>query len=310
MSLYFIKSGLQTSVQDCGRSGQMHNGISNSGAMDPIAMKLSNWLLSKPLDSAVIEVTLVGPKIQFENDMYIAITGAKFELYLNNQLIFNNKAIQIFTGDVLTFGTLQCGARAYIATSIDIDVAKLFNSYSTHLTVNFGGFYGRSLKKGDILALHLPKQKCLYTNTLPKYVDNGYSGSYILRCTSSVETDLFTQRQQNDFSSKKYTVTANSNRMGIRLKEVAMGFEKPIDITSSGLMQGSIQITPSGLPIISSVDGQTIGGYPRIANVITADLAMLGQLKANDKVNFMLISNEKAIEVLKEQYQILNFLYK
>jgi len=308
MSLYFIKPGLQTSIQDFGRTGQMHNGISKSGSMDPIAMKMANWLLSKPLESAVIEVTLIGPQIKFENDMCIVITGAKFELCLNDNPIFNNTIIKVSAGDILNFGKLLNGARAYISTSIDIDVPKVFDSYSTHLTVNFGGFNGRALKQGDRLAFNLTNQKCIYTNKLPNYAGNGYSGRYILRCTASVETDLFTQIQKNNFSSRKYTVTATSNRMGIRLKEFAMEFEQPLDIISSGLMQGSIQITPSGLPIISSVDGQTIGGYPRIANVITADLAILGQLKANDKVSFIFISAKDANQVLKKQRQLLSFL--
>jgi len=310
MSLYFIKPGMQTSIQDLGRKGQMHNGISYSGAMDPIALKVANWLVSKPLDSAVIEITLVGPVIRFEQDMFIAITGAQFELSLNNKPVFNNEIIQISNGDILSFGKLITGARAYLSISKNINVPKLFDSYSTHLTVSFGGFNGRAFKQGDRLNVLSSDINEIYTKKIPKYVNSFYAGSYMLRCTSSVETDLFTDTQKASFTSKKYSVDANSNRMGIRLKDIAMEFDKPIEITSSGLMQGSIQITPIGLPIVSSVDGQTIGGYPRIANVVTADLPILGQLKANDKVSFIFISDSQARKILINQRHILNALHE
>jgi len=310
MSLYFIKSGMQTSIQDLGRKGQMHNGISRSGAMDPIALKIANWLVSKPLDSAVIEITLVGPVIRFEQEMFIAISGAQFELSLNNKPINNNEKIQIISGDILSFGKLINGTRAYLSLSTKIDVPKIFNSYSTHLTASFGGFYGRALKQDDKLLTELSDQVISPSNHNLKNISNVYPGSYILRCTSSVETSLFTQRQIKAFVSKKYTISANSNRMGIRLKETALEFDKVIEITSSGLMQGSIQITPTGLPIVSSVDGQTIGGYPRIANVITADLSTLGQVKANDKVSFIFITDKEAHHILNQQNKLLSFLSK
>lgn len=310
MSLYFIKSGLQTSVQDLGRKGQMHNGVSLSGAMDPIALKRANWLLSKPLNRPVIEITLVGPEIRFETEMLIAVTGAEFELSLNQKPVSNNQAIKVNSGDILTFGKLISGARAYLSISETINLPKVFDSYSTHLTVKFGGYKGRALKQGDRLNSQPSSSNQINNKKMPKYVNNAYTGSYILRCTTSVETDLFTEKQKADFIAKKYSVSANSNRMGVRLNESAFKFQKPIEITSSGLMQGSIQITPDGLPIISSVDGQTIGGYPRIANVIASDLPLLGQLKAKDKVSFIFISHNQANKILKEQCQALSFLNK
>jgi len=310
MSLYFIKPGMQTSIQDLGRQGQMHNGISRSGAMDPIALKMANWLVSKPLDSAVIEITLVGPVIRFEQDMFIAITGAKFEVSLNNNIVFNNAIIQVSSGDILSFGKIINGARAYLSTSKKIDVPKVFDSFSTHLTASFGGFNGRAFKQGGRLNVLSSDINEIHTKKIPKYVNRTYLGSYILRCTSSVETDLFTDTQKASFTAKKYSVNANTNRMGIRLNESAIEFNKPIEITSSGLMQGSIQITPTGLPIVSSVDGQTIGGYPRIANVITADLSILGQVKANDKVSFIFITDKEARHILNQQNELLSFLSK
>lgn len=305
MSIRFIRAGLQTSLQDCGRFGYMHQGISWSGAMDPLAMQMANALVSQPINSPVIEITLVGPKIQFNCDLTIAICGAYFDILLNDKKVFNNRTISVKPGDVLDFVRLKSGARAYMAFSGKVKLDKTLSSYSTHLTANFGG---HSLKNGDqfiIKSISDPKNKII-----PEKFLRFYSGNYLLRCVPSVETTLFNQQQREFFFSNKFKIMPDSNRMGIRLKGQPLLFGKPIQINSSGLSQGSIQIPPSGQPIISSVDGQTIGGYPRIATIITADLPLLGQLKAQDSVSFALIDLPQALKILKKNRSILEQLFK
>ena len=292
MSLYFIRAGLQTSTQDSGRSGLMHLGISNSGAMDITSMKLANWLLDEPLDSTVFEITLLGPIIRFEKANSIAITGAVFDLYLNGNLVFNNEVIQINPGDILEFDRLVSGARAYLALKGKLDIPKVMESYSTHITGGFGGIKNSFIKDGE--RIEISKSKQSRYKKLPKEFEGTYSGNYLIRCVPTVETIEFSPIQKEFFFSQNYRVSANSNRMGVRLTGKPIEFETPIEILSSGLTQGSIQIPPSGFPIISAVDGQTIGGYPRIANVISTDLPLLGQLKANDKINFALVDFEYA----------------
>ncbi len=115
MGMKFIKAGLETSIQDLGRIGHMQNGISRSGAMDPVAMQMANWLVSKPLNSAVIEITMLGPIIQFSFSMRIAICGAQFNCSINGKPIKNDKTITVHAGDILTFKKLQKGLRAYLA---------------------------------------------------------------------------------------------------------------------------------------------------------------------------------------------------
>ena len=300
MSIHFIKAGLETSIQDLGRFGQMHNGISQSGAMDPIAMQMANWLVSNPLDSPVIEITLMGPTVQFKSAMSIAICGAQFVCYLNDSLVPNDETIQVNKDDVLSFKKLQNGIRAYLAFSGIIATGQgglkpVLDSYSTHLTANFGGYHGRSFKDNDMLIINHCQQP--EVRIIATQFKLHYSGNYLLRCVPSVESESFNEEQCNSFYSQSFTITPASNRMGIRLFAKPIIFEKPIQIISSGLTQGSIQIPPSGQPIISSVDGQTIGGYPRIANVISADLPILGQLKAKDKVRFVLIDSMQAAEI-------------
>ncbi len=298
MSMHFIKAGLQTSIQDHGRHGLMHLGISNSGAMDSSSMNLANWLVDKSIDSVVIEVTLIGPKIRFEKNMTIAICGAQFDLYLNGNLIFNNETIQVAKNDILEFDRLQQGARAYIAFSGDLQLTPLLGSCSTHLTAKFGGFKDRQINDDD--RLEISPGRLSPNRKIPVKNEVIYSGNYLLRCTDSVESKLFSRHQINQFFAQKYKVTPECSRMGIKLSSESIVFKNRLDINSSGLAQGSIQIPASGQAIISSVDGQTIGGYPRIANVISADLPILGQLKAGDQLNFTLVTQSFAKKTLAE----------
>ncbi|TQV89807.1 biotin-dependent carboxyltransferase family protein [Aliikangiella coralliicola] len=308
MSIHFVKPGLQTSLQDLGRIGQMHKGISRSGAMDTVAMQMANWLVSKPLDSAVLEITLVGPTLAFEKAMTLGVCGAEFELFLNGNQVFNNESFNVKPGDKLQFDKLKTGARAYLAFSGELKLAKVLASYSTHITAGFGGYQGRQFKLNDSLELHQTQIKD--ARKLPKECEMFYSGNYLLRCVSSVESSLFKQQNKNQFYASSYKVSTDSNRMGIRLSDNPIQLDNKLEILSSGLTQGSIQIPPSGEPIISSVDGQTIGGYPRIANVITADLSLLGQLKANDKVNFVFTTNKQANIILTNKQKIMNKLLR
>jgi len=307
MSLYFMKAGLQTSIQDLGRNGFMHLGVSQSGAMDPTAMKKANWLVNKPIDSPVIEITLIGPKIRFSHDTSFAICGAEFDLYLNGNLVFNDKLVNANQGDILEFDKLLSGARSYMAFSGKLNLLPMLNSYSTHLTSQFGGFNNRAFKDSDSLEITpMPPVKTKQLN--PKF-QASYTGNYLLRCIESVESCQFNQQQSDQFFCQSFVVTADSNRMGIRLKSQALQFEKYPEILSSGLVQGSIQIPPSGQAIISSVDGQTMGGYPRIANIISADLPLLGQLKAGDKINFFLVDQAYAINALNQLRKLENQIF-
>lgn len=290
--MLFLNAGLQTSIQDLGRAGYMHVGVSQSGAMDKTAFTLANSLVGNSIHHPALEITLIGPKIQFQSSLSIAICGTQFDLYLNNVKIFNNKTIQVTKGDILEFGKLVNGARCYLAFSGELDLKKQLGSFSTNLTAKIGGYHNRQIKKGDLV--RFISTKTVKKKSLGKSFHQPYSGKYLLRCTKSVESDNFSDAQHSQFFTNKYKVSQQSNRMGIRLDGKKIVDSDQIQITSSGLTQGSIQITPSGLPIISSVDGQTIGGYPRIANVISADLSILGQLKANDIIGFEMVSNEQA----------------
>ena len=307
MSLKFIKPGLQTSIQDAGRTGYMHQGISRSGAMDKVSLQLSNWLVGNEINQAVIEITLVGPTIEFTDSYSISICGAEFEMMLNSNSIFNNNVTQVNKGDVLEFKQLRKGARAYLAIAGKLQVDEIFASQSTHLVAGFGGYKGRQIKAGDILDVvdkhQADKRK------LPEEYCPTFTGNYLLRCTEGLEVEWFELESINHFYNSTYKISNDSNRMGLRLEGDAIKPEKSTELISSGLVQGSIQVPPSGMPIISSVDGQTIGGYPRIANVISSDLNILGQLKSGDKISFTLMSHHSALQQFKLKSNYLNGLF-
>lgn len=310
MSIEVIKAGMQTSIQDLGRQGLMHQGIASSGAMDTFSMQVANKLIGNPTNHPVLEICLIGPALAFTQAMSIAICGATFELSVVNgkgsQKVTNNQLIQIQAGDKLVFGKRQQGARSYLAFAAKLSIPKVLDSYSTHFLAQFGGLHGRQLITGDVIELtgcQIRAKTKILKQILPTY-----SGKYLLRCTSSVETEYFTTQQQRQFYTTKYTVTSASNRMGLRLQGSVLTDLPTQNITSSGLLTGSIQIPPDGLPIVSSVDGQTIGGYPRIANVISADLFALGQLVAGDQINFIQINIKQAHEILDNQHAWLTKL--
>ena len=303
----FIKSGMQTSIQDLGRIGLMNLGVSQGGAMDQDSLKLANWLVGNPTDAPAFEITLIGPVIEFQHSLLIAICGAQFELFLNQTPVDNNCCIKVSAGDQLRFGKLINGARAYLSISAHFQIPRVLSSYSTHLIAGFGGYKGRQIKDND--KLDITPRNCQIERVLPANWQRNYSGNYLIRCVNSVETELFSKDMSESFFSQSYQVSPQSNRMGIQLEGDFDSLSNSIEITSSGLTLGSIQITPSGKPIISTVDGQTIGGYPRIANVISSDLPLLGQLKASDRVNFTLIEYEYAVTILQNKEQFLQSIF-
>lgn len=308
MSLTFLKPGLQTSIQDLGRSGKMHFGINQSGAIDSLSLKLANWLVGNPLNAACLELTLVGPTIKFKVSTSIAICGAEFDIYHNGDLVFNDETIQVCKGDVLEFDKLRSGARAYLAVAGKLKCEKQFGSYSTHLMANFGGHQGRQIKTGDKIKVKDPELRDV--KTLDKKLRLKYVGNYLIRFTEGVESEFFSQDAQQLFIRSEYKISADSNRMGLRLVGQPISTQIDKQIVSSGLVPGTIQIPSSGLPIITGVDGQTIGGYPRIGNVISADLPLLGQLKAGDKINWQFVEMDAAREFLKYKQEMVNSLLK
>lgn len=296
MSLNIISPGLQTTIQDGGRAGNLRGGISRGGAADTFAMALANLLLGNPTDHPCLEVTVTGPEIEFSNELSIAVTGARFDLQLNNETIHNDETIPVRAGDRLRFGALRSGARAYIALAGDIQLPEVFHSLSTHVIAGFGGLHGRPLRGGD----RIPLQHCRVEprRVLPSTYRLDYSTRPLLRVVPGLEAQYFSSDALARFYRGGFTVSPQSNRMGIRLQGDPLPVAGLPEQVSSALCPGTVQVPPNGLPIISFVEGQTIGGYPRIAHVISADLHRLGQLAAGARLDFDVVDRDTAHRIL------------
>ena len=298
------RSGLQTHIQDQPRDGFAHYGISPSGPADIIAYHYGNYLVHNKINTASLEIALFGPKIEFLDAGYIAITGSKFLIKINDTDLLYNRPIKIEKGQLLDIRSAIGGARCYLSIAGGIDVEDFLNSKSTHLETGVGGFDGRALKKNDIVNCLSNTNKSDFNKIKINYDLNRFK----ILITKGLQHNFFSKDDWKIFLNNEYTVSPKSNRMGIRL-ECGNKLNKVNDIITEGIPLGAIQVPPNGLPIISFVEHQTTGGYPKIANVISADIPKLGQLMPGDKFNFELIDFEQAIKYKNEMNVLLNKLH-
>lgn len=293
VKLYFEKAGLLTTIQDLGRPNYQAFGIPKSGVMDKFAYKMANRLVDNPAGSPVLEITYLAPKIEIIGSCQMALTGANLSPKHNGKDASMYETITIKNQAKLSFGKVQNGCRAYLAIRGNWLVDKYLGSYST--LVN--SVLSQKIQKGDELLIQ-PLSK-IPKRIFPKKLRPKYPNEVVIRVLPAPEFELFNHYAIGFFFSQAYTVTTDSNRTGYRLQEKIPDFTTQQEIISSGIIAGTIQITHSGQAIVLLADAQTTGGYPRIAQVITADLDKFAQLKPHDKIRFQLISLEEAYQVLK-----------
>ena len=297
MSLIVLKPGLQSTIQDLGRYNYSHFGISASGAADPLSLKIGNLIVGNKESASAIEMTIIGGEFQFDSECYIAISGSEFEASLDNNYITNQKAIDVKKGQILSFGQAKTGARAYLCIQGGIDVDNYLSSKSTHILSGIGGYLGQPISKGDILSFGINKNS-IKPIIFRQLLDMNTSK---IRIISGLQSNFFDDKAWSSFISNPFTVSNSSNRMGIRLDGNKILSNIESEIITEGVPLGAIQVPGSGDPIISFVEHQTTGGYPKIANVIIADIHKVGQLKPGDKFQFDLVSKEEAEELRLEQ---------
>lgn len=317
MGIKVIKAGLQTTIQDLGRSGFRQYGIASNGALDEYNHRLANWLVGKAANQATIEITQIGPTLEFLESMMIGIAGAEFELFINDSPCSANRTLNINKGDILRFGRLKSGVRAYLAFSGELDIEPVMNSQSTSLLASFGGYKGRALQNNDTLSLKsLPFEKDSFKKLkkIPaelqlEHHHNLQQNHMTVRITKGREFERLNPDAQKRFLQSNFEVNSYSNRMAIKLDGEALKTTNDVSIITSPITAGTIQLPPSGQPLITLADGQTTGGYPRIGQVTTADLSLLAQLKAGDTLSFYPVSIEQALNtLLKKNEYIDSFL--
>ena len=306
MGLEVLREGLQSTVQDQGRFGYAHLGVSASGAADNFSLIIGNILVGNPKHYAGIEMTIIGDKYRFKSDAYIALTGSEFEAELDNNSIPFWKRLLIKKGQILDIRSTKNGARCYLCVAGGINIKDVMGAKTTHLTSGIGGLHGRILKKLDELDFGLLDDSIKPIQNLN---DSITTDTKIIKVTKGVQWSWFDKNQKNKLFQHQYQVEELSNRMGLRLFGNAIKTNRENEITTAGISLGSIQIPGGGQPIISFVEHQTTGGYPIIANVISADVRKVGQLKAGDYFQFELISFSSAEKLKVDQEKFIHNLH-
>jgi antagonist of KipI len=304
MSLIEVRSpGLLTTVQDLGREGFGPMGVSASGAADPVAMRVGNRLVGNAEGAAALEMTLIGGTFSFPERMVVALAGSDFGATLDDKCVEMWSSIEIRPGQTLRMGPTRSGARCYLCVRGGIDVKLSLGSASTHLLSGLGGFEGRALRKADVLRISAAggSFRTFRKATVAAKAMAHLAPRKILRVTAGPQSDWFSPEAQKAFYAVTRRVGEESNRMGLRLEGIAIAVASGGEMISEGVSLGAVQIPASGLPIILFVEQQTTGGYPKIANVISADLASLGQLKPRDEIRFEQVELETARTLLAEQ---------
>ena len=303
-----ITPGLLTTVQDFGRVGVMKNGFTQNGAMDRYSMTVANRLCGNCDSAPVLEMTVLGVTARFTQDTVVCVSGADFGAKINDKPIKRNKAYKINKGDILSMGTAKSGMRAYLAVAGGIVGEYVFGSASTNLKFAFGGHFGKKLQSGDVLSIG--------TGAFPlgdidkwEIPESEYSKDAQLRVVLGPQNDMFTDEDIRLFLSQEYEVTAQSDRMGIRLSGEPLKSKNGMDIISDGIVFGSVQVPNSGEPIILMADHQTTGGYAKIATVISVDLPRASQLLAGNTVRFKSVTVEEAEQEAKKQKRFFDNLY-
>jgi antagonist of KipI len=305
MSGIFVQApGFSTTVQDLGREGFGPMGVSASGAADAISLRIGNRLVGNPEGAAALEMTLVGGAFTFDQALAIAVTGADFGPMVDGVPLTMWASVEIPKGQTVTLGPSKNGARAYLCIQGGIDVDLFLGSASTHVLSGLGGFEGRSLRKGDRLELGAANS-VFRKRTLSLKWRESLQPRKGIRVTEGPQSDWFANSSWKTLTENPFRVTEQSNRMGIRLEGPRIPLDASRQMITEGVSLGAIQVPPSGQPIILFVEQQTTGGYPKIANVISADLHSIGQLRPRDELRFERTGMGEARSLFFEQEALL-----
>jgi antagonist of KipI len=308
-SVFVVKPGLLTTVQDRGRWGSQSFGVSVAGPMDLYSHRLANVLAGNDADAATLEVTIAGPELEFDDARTLAVTGASFDVTIDHRPVALRSAVSVSAGSILRFGRRLRGSRAYLAISGGIATPVVLGSRATHLSSAMGGLDGRALRPGDRVPLGAPAPPARPTPRAP-IAESGSSwalpdGHATLRVLPGPQLDRFVPAAWDVLQSVSYRLASDSNRMGYRLVGPSLETPGRLDVISDATPLGVVQVPPSGQPILLMADRQTTGGYPKIAAVISADISVAGQLGPGDTVSFAACSPREALAALIAQERSL-----
>ncbi len=286
-----IQPGILSLIQDAGRFGQHHLGLTTGGPLDPLACQWANRLCGNPLGATAVEISIGGLVLEAQIETRLCLTGAPMPLKINGELCDSWRSWPILPGDKIELGFATAGCRAYLAVAGGFDIPLSFGSSATVTREAIGGLDGGKLKPGDLLpAAAASHSGCLL---LPERHWPQYRKQAQLRVIPGYQQQAFSRYQQRLFFGSDYRVSERCDRMGFRLEGPEI---KPSinGILSEGICLGAIQVPADGQPIVLMNDRQTIGGYPKIGSVLSLDIARLAQLLPGSSVTFEPITLEDA----------------
>lgn len=296
--------GPYTTIQDGKRYGYRQMGIPVSGALDSFAFQVANMLVGNPEDRAVLEITFMGPCLEILVEADVAVTGAEMGMILNDKPVQGWKSIRVKPGDILDIKQVNSGCRSYLAITGGISVPEVMGSRSTYVGGKIGGFHGRPLKEGDIIKSgnrsFLTALRSLSEAMIPKY-----SSEIFLRAIKGPQDDYFREGMVTFFESE-YSVSTHADRMGYRLQGPVIKHRDDMQksIISEAVIPGSVQVPADGQPIILLVE-QTVGGYAKIATVISTDLCKIAQATPGDTICFDEVTLETAHALYNDRQKLM-----
>ena len=322
--MIILSPGPLSTVQDMGRTGHAAQGYPECGACDKYALALGNLLCGNPETAAAIEMTLTGATVQFERDAVITLTGASCTPTLDGQPVPMNAPVRVPAGATLEIVAFTAGLRGYLCVQGGVDTPPVLGSRSTDTKCRIGGLEGRALRKGDVLpvgkaspvyafdrAARAAKTLAEKPWLLRPRTAHAWLGDQViplLRAVPGPQDDAFTEDGLRTFFSGLYAVTPDSNRMGLKLSGPAAETKHGSDILSDGIVEGSVQISANGQPILMLADHQTTGGYAKIATVIGPDLCAAAQLRPGETAAFRPVDAQTAVRLCRETAQQLRYI--
>lgn len=293
-----LKPGIFTTLQDLGRPGWQAQGVPEGGAVDRLALRVANLMLGNSEDAVGLECTLRGPVLRFSEPGWIAVAGAR----VSGMPWLKPWAVE--AGESVDLEEMVGGARLYVSFQRGLEVPRLLNSASTLISSGWPGLIGRTLRTGDRLQLRastpspprLGRSWSVSPRLFPPVVQ-----PTILRVVPGPQAEWFSPHAHRAFLDHDYEVSLRSDRMGVRLQGPPILRTAGPELVSEAVAFGSVQVPPDGQPIVLSADRQTLGGYPKIANVISADRSVLAQVRHGGHVRFVLVSAETAQDLVVRQ---------
>lgn len=298
-----IKPGLFTTIQDLGRPGYQRFGLPTAGPMDSYSLRIANLLTGNDPGAAALEMAFSGAYLEVMRQAVIALTGAAMQATLNGETLPAWQSVKVREGDRLEFGSAAEGVYCYLAAAGGIDVPPVFGSRSTDVLASIGGIEGRPLESGDIIKTGLlgkePPERKLKPDFTPSF-----SAGTAVRVIMGPQDERFTGRGLDTFLSSAYRVTVNVNRIGYKLEGPLIEHREGADIITEGQTLGAIQVPRDGQPIILLADRGSVGGYTKIAVVISADIRRVAQSGPGREISFQAVDLETARRAYREEEAI------